>query len=103
MVIGDLDFKRISIFPSKTDTPLIVYPYAVLPFTITFQSFQAVPGRYSQIFQFDSILEKSQFPSCQFEQLIGKTFDPFPLPDALRESIPEDSTTKLMGGKIVPR
>lgn len=34
MVIGYFDVKCVAIDPTKTDTPLIVYPNAVLSFSI---------------------------------------------------------------------
>jgi hypothetical protein len=42
MVIGDLDFKGVPFIPSEADTPLIMYPDAVLTCPITFQRFQSV-------------------------------------------------------------
>jgi hypothetical protein len=41
----------VSVAPHKTDTPLVVDAYTVLPRTVTFQLMKSVTGRHSQIRQ----------------------------------------------------
>jgi hypothetical protein len=46
VVIHDFHITDITIGPDKTDTPLIVYPDAVLALAFTFQGFETV-GRWN--------------------------------------------------------
>lgn len=48
MVIGDLDFVGVAVFPSKADAPLVVDSNAVLAFTIASQCFESVAGRNAE-------------------------------------------------------
>jgi len=103
MVIGDLDFKGVPLIPSEADTPLIMYPDAVLTCPITFQCFQSVARRYAQIHQFYSIFKKSQFAPCNFEQVTGES--PFPGISAyikrLQEGVSLRSTPAI--ARMLPR
>jgi hypothetical protein len=48
MVINDFDIIRITALPDETDTPLLVYPDAVLTFPVMMQGLQMVGRRNSQ-------------------------------------------------------
>jgi len=48
MVINDLDVMRITAFPNKADTPLLIDPDTVLPFSVMMQSLKVVGRRNSQ-------------------------------------------------------
>ena len=52
---------RVSLNPLETDSPLLVDPDAVLPFSATFQRFQSVSWRHTQIFETNSSVQHLQF------------------------------------------
>jgi len=60
MVVHDFDVVRIFALPFKADTVLVIDTNAVLPFSITFQSFQSearngqIPKRRSRIEEFQA-------------------------------------------------
>jgi hypothetical protein len=49
VVVHNLDVKRIGFDPSKTNSPLIVDPNAVLPQPIAGESLKAIPGNGPKI------------------------------------------------------
>jgi hypothetical protein len=49
MVVRDLDVRSVSVHPSKADTPLIVDPNTHLPCPISFQGFEPIAGRITQV------------------------------------------------------
>jgi hypothetical protein len=49
VVIGDLDLEGVATGPSKADSPLIVDPDAVLPFSVALQPLQSVPWGYLEV------------------------------------------------------
>jgi hypothetical protein len=51
VIIRNLHVVSVSVAPHKTDTPLVVDAYAVLPRTVTFQLMKSVTRRHSQIRQ----------------------------------------------------
>jgi len=53
------------IFPSKTNSELVVDPNAVLPFPIASQFLKTVPWRIFQIFQPHSEIDRFQFSDCR--------------------------------------
>jgi hypothetical protein len=89
MIIGDFDIEGIPVDPFETNSLFIVDPDAVLPGTITLQSFQTIPGRYPYILQLYGIFKETQFSSRHFMQITGKAFGPLPIPNTLREHILE--------------
>ena len=64
MIIDDLHFKAMPITPNKTDSPLIVDPNRVLPFTIASQGFQLISWRRGQNTQLRGCVELEQLPYC---------------------------------------
>jgi len=48
--------------PNKTDSPLIVNPYRVLPFSFSSQRFQVVSGRRRKNAQLCGSVQLQQFP-----------------------------------------
>jgi hypothetical protein len=62
MIIDDFNFVTVAITPNKTDSPLIVDPSRVLPFTITSQRLQLIPGRSRQNVQLCGCVKLEQFP-----------------------------------------
>jgi hypothetical protein len=89
VVVSDFNVKGISVFPSETDSPLIVDADTVLARTVTLQSFQTVAGWDPQILQLDSIFKEPQFPPRRFEHITGKTLYPLSVPDTLGTPVPE--------------
>jgi hypothetical protein len=58
MIIHNLYVKGVVVLPKKTNSPLIIYPDAVLSFTVTPQLLQPVSrwgAQISQIFRFMQI------------------------------------------------
>jgi hypothetical protein len=53
MVISYLHIMSITVFPSKTDPPLIVNGYGILSATVSFQGVQTVTGRNLQVIEAD--------------------------------------------------
>jgi hypothetical protein len=51
VIIRNLHVVSVSVAPHKTNTPLVVDAYAVLPRTVTFQLMKSVTRRHSQIRQ----------------------------------------------------
>ena len=51
VVVHNFYIVRTICFPSETDTPLIVDPYAVLPLAVSLQQLQTVASRYAQVIQ----------------------------------------------------
>lgn len=51
MVINDFNSFGPCMSPGKTDSPLIINSYAMLPSPITFESFQAVTRGHSQVIE----------------------------------------------------
>src|SRR5438105_15707923 len=51
VIICNLHVVGVSVAPDKTDTPLVVDAYAVLPRTVTFQLMKSVTRRHFQIHQ----------------------------------------------------
>src|SRR5262245_46232204 len=49
VVVGDFDFVRIVLSPDKANPPPVVDSDRVLAAPITFQGFEAVRGRYTQV------------------------------------------------------
>lgn len=49
MVINKLNSYYPEFSPSKTNTPLVVYPYAVLPLPIATQGFEPIAGRNAKV------------------------------------------------------
>ena len=52
MVVAHFNFVGVVVIaPDKADTVLIVDPYAVLSFPVTFERFKAIAGRKSEVVQ----------------------------------------------------
>jgi hypothetical protein len=47
--------------PFETNSPLLIYANTMLSFSITFQCFQTIARRHSQIFQADRSIHQLQF------------------------------------------
>jgi len=75
MVINNFDIVDIAAFPFETDSPLIIYANAVLPLPVTFQSFQLIAGRLSEVLKSSGAVQIKQLPArLPFENL--KTSNP---------------------------
>jgi hypothetical protein len=72
VVISDFHIKSIATAPGKADSPLVIYPNAVLPFPVILELFQAVAGRHTKIIQL--------YRSVKDHQLSGS-----PSPDFIRQ------------------
>ena len=51
VIIGDFNVMCVAILPAEADAPLLVDADAVLPTTVSLERFQAIGGRYFQVFQ----------------------------------------------------
>jgi len=51
MIINYFNLESIAFVPDKTNSPLVVYSYAMLPDAIALQWLEHIAGRYSQISQ----------------------------------------------------
>lgn len=61
MIIRYLDFPGIRPIPSETNPPLIIDPDAVLSFPITFELFQPVSGRLTQVLNSPGVIQHPKF------------------------------------------
>jgi hypothetical protein len=62
MIVDDLNVVGVPFAPDKAKTPLVVDPNAVLPLSVTVQSFQAISRRRHQVPQFRSAVQLPKFP-----------------------------------------
>jgi hypothetical protein len=62
VIVNDFDVMAMAVAPNETNPPLIVDPYRVLPFPISAQGFQLIPGRRRQDSQFRRGMQLQQFP-----------------------------------------
>jgi hypothetical protein len=60
VVIGDLDVKSVSLFPTKANSILIVYANAVLTRSISLQTLKTVCRRRSEVTKFFRIVDLNQ-------------------------------------------
>jgi len=60
VVLNDLNVERVSVLPLKTDTPLLVDPNAVLPFTVALESLQLIRWRNHEIAEIRSAVQVLQ-------------------------------------------
>src|ERR1700689_751826 len=63
VIIRNLQVVSVSVTPHKTNTPLVVDAYAVLPGTLTFQLMKSVTRRHSQIRQTFGRVQHQEFSS----------------------------------------
>jgi hypothetical protein len=70
VVIGDLDIKSLSIFPTKTNSILIVYSNAVLPRSISLQTLKPVCRRGSEVTKFFRIVDLNQSTKSNSSNLL---------------------------------
>jgi hypothetical protein len=61
VIIRNLHVAGVSVAPHKTETPLVVDAYTVLPRTVTFQLMKPVTRRYSQIRQTFGRVQHQEF------------------------------------------
>ena len=61
MVVTDFNFMRMLIIPRKADTPLLVNPYGVLTFSITFERFEPVAWRNTEIVKLMRSIQDTKF------------------------------------------
>jgi hypothetical protein len=64
MVVDDLDIVRVTVLPTETDTPLVVYTDAVLALAIATQRLKPVTRRNQQVLKCPRPVEVEQLPSC---------------------------------------
>jgi hypothetical protein len=83
MVVDDLDVVRVTVSPDEAQAPLVVDSNAVLPRAISFQGFEMVSGKRTEIFERACAMKHFELP-------LGHTrdgFEPtarFPLEDLFR-------------------
>ncbi len=64
MIICHFNVIGITIDPFKTNSPLVVYTYAVLTLPVTFQCLQSVTRWNSQVIYFRCSIKNYQFFTC---------------------------------------
>src|SRR5271168_3694092 len=69
MIIRDLYVVGVSVAPDKTDTPLVVDAYAVLPRAVTLQLMKSVARRHSQIRQTSGRVQHQKLSSCRLSNV----------------------------------
>jgi len=62
VIVGDLDFVGVAFMPPETDSPLIVYSYAVLTLAVAFQRFETITRNVGKISQRHRSIQFSQLP-----------------------------------------
>ena len=82
MVVHNLDILRPFARPHKAHAKLIVNADAVLPGTITFQRFQPIAGRYTQIIQNACPIKLFKLAPC-YRLDVFKLLDAMPVKQAL--------------------
>jgi hypothetical protein len=90
VVIDDLDIVRTGFTPSKTNSPLVVDPDAVLSRAIAFEQFQSVARRNFQIVKSPGDLKLSQFTSTDGRN-ICKSLDAITVSKGFSVAAPERS------------
>jgi hypothetical protein len=63
VIVGYLNVVSISASPEEANPPLIVNPYAVLPFSVAVQRFQSVSWWGRQISQFSGAVHLPKLPT----------------------------------------
>ena len=74
MVIDNLNVFRISSCPAKAYPELVIDPDRMLAVAITFELFQTVAGRASQIVESNRRIQHDQFPPRQANEISRKAF-----------------------------
>jgi hypothetical protein len=64
VVVYDFNIVGIGVFPGEADAPLVIDADAVLPFSITLQSFQMIARRLLQVLQVPCAVEIEQLAPC---------------------------------------
>src|SRR5262249_47569931 len=89
MIVDDLDIIRMSIAPTKTDAPLVVYSDAVLSFSLTDQAFQPVSRRSPEIVEIARVVYLHQLAVRSHNDVVGNAFDETALPRGFGGGIPK--------------
>jgi hypothetical protein len=63
VVVDNLDVIGVPVAPNKTNTPLVINAYAVLPFTLTMERFQTIAGRCRKVTQFRRTIQLPKLPA----------------------------------------
>lgn len=69
MVVHNLDVRRIAVFPSEADAPLLIDPDAVLTFAVTLERFQLIRGWDREISKVDRAVEVLQLLARPLQNL----------------------------------
>jgi hypothetical protein len=62
MVVDNLYLIGVSVSPDEADSPLVVYPYAVLPLALAGQSFKPIPRRDTKVLNRCTSVQHSKLP-----------------------------------------
>ena len=83
MIVDDLNVPGVSVGPSAANSPLVIYPNAVLPVATALESFKAVAWRRTQLVkEFGGVKHEQLSPRDPLD--CGETADQFVLEEALR-------------------
>lgn len=89
MIIDNFDVGALSIAPAKADTPLIVYPDAMLTRALALQPFQAIRRWNAQIIKALRGIKHPQLPTREGLNLVWQTAGNVATPDAFSLHIGE--------------
>jgi hypothetical protein len=89
MIIDNLDVGALSIAPAKADTPLIVYPDAMLTRALALQPFQAIRRWNAQIIKALRGVKHPQLPTRESLNWVWQTAGNVAMPDAFSVLIGE--------------
>lgn len=75
MIVDDLYFVNVALFPYKTNPPPIINPNARLPRAISFESLEPIPRRHAQILQRLSAVEHPELSESRPQEIRRKRTD----------------------------
>ncbi len=64
MAVCYFNVISVAVLPAKADSPLIVYPDAVLSLELALQTFKPVPRRHSEVSQMLRLIKEQELTSC---------------------------------------
>jgi hypothetical protein len=64
MVVDYFNIIGVPVFPAKTDPPLIIDPYTILPLAIALQGLKPVARRDPEILKTPGLMKVQELPPC---------------------------------------
>jgi len=84
VVVHDLNFECVTVFPLEANPPLLVDPDAVLPSAITLEGLELIRGRNHEIPQLRRAIQVFQFLASSLLDLTVQALYELPTEDCLR-------------------